>query len=400
MARVFAHLHHRAVAYGHRSVHETMLTEIGPLLCAIRRALSNLRRWMKPQRRHIDRLAYGLGSNTVIPQPLGVVGIIVLWNFTDCAAQGGLVFMDKARQRAQVCLALGQVGHGMGQVGLALAPQMAGQLVGHGRGVWGRRLLVNVRVGVHVKPLVGASALGNSIAAPLSRSFETPPGPCALANVCWTILGKSYCCSLSASALKFALGPGVTARGVPCQRPGWHDQIATLPRTAWAATVVSVQRGASKTGRAAFRPACTPCNLAKLALPMEYLVIKTLHQAAVALSVAGFFARGWGSLAGAEWTRRRLVRTLPHVIDTGLLASALLLAWILRLTPAAAPWLAAKIIGLLVYIALGMLALRPGRSAPVRAAAWIAALLTFAWIVSVAITKNPVGFFAHTLPGL
>ncbi len=127
---------------------------------------------------------------------------------------------------------------------------------------------------------------------------------------------------------------------------------------------------------------------------MDYVVIKTLHQAAVALSVTGFFARGWGSLLDAEWTRSRGARTLPHVIDTALLTSALLLAWMLGLTPAAAPWLTAKIIGLLFYIALGMVALRPGRAAPVRAAAWIAAMLTFAWIVSVAITKNPLGFFA------
>lgn len=127
---------------------------------------------------------------------------------------------------------------------------------------------------------------------------------------------------------------------------------------------------------------------------MDYLVIKTLHQAAVALSVTGFLARGWGSLLGAEWTRSRAARTLPHGVDTVLLTSALLLAWMLRLTPAAAPWLMAKIVGLLFYIALGMIALRPGRSTPVRAAAWIAAMLTFGWIVSVAITKNPLGLFA------
>ena len=127
---------------------------------------------------------------------------------------------------------------------------------------------------------------------------------------------------------------------------------------------------------------------------MDYVVIKTVHQTAVALSVTGFFARGWASLSGAAWPRQRLARTLPHVIDTVLLASALLLAGVLGLTPANAPWLTAKIVGLLVYIALGMVALRPGRPATVRAAAWLAALLTFAWIVSVAITKSPWGLFA------
>ncbi len=128
---------------------------------------------------------------------------------------------------------------------------------------------------------------------------------------------------------------------------------------------------------------------------MDYIVIKTVHQTAVALSVAGFFARGWGSLSGAAWPRSRIAKTLPHVIDTVLLASALLLAWMLGLAPNNAPWLTAKIVGLVAYIALGMVALRPGRPATVRAAAWPAALLTFAWIVSVAITKSPWGLFAR-----
>ena len=119
-----------------------------------------------------------------------------------------------------------------------------------------------------------------------------------------------------------------------------------------------------------------------------------MHQTAVALSVTGFFARGLGSLLGAAWVGGRMARTVPHVVDSVLLASALLLAWALRITPTEAPWLLAKIIGLLVYIGLGVVALKPGRPAPVRAAAWIAALVTFGWIVSVAITKQPLGFFA------
>lgn len=128
---------------------------------------------------------------------------------------------------------------------------------------------------------------------------------------------------------------------------------------------------------------------------MDYVVLKILHQSAVTLSVAGFFVRGIGSLRGAAWIRGRLAKTLPHVVDTVLLLSALTLAWSLRLTPGAAPWLTAKIIGLLVYIGLGMIALRQGRPVRQRALAWVAALLTFAWIVSVAISKNPVGFLAR-----
>ncbi|MFO6420097.1 coniferyl aldehyde dehydrogenase [Hylemonella sp. W303a] len=67
--------------YGHRSHHETLVTEVIPTLHAIHHARKHLRRWMRPQRRGIDRLAFGLARNRVIPQPLGVVGVIVPWNF-------------------------------------------------------------------------------------------------------------------------------------------------------------------------------------------------------------------------------------------------------------------------------------------------------------------------------
>jgi uncharacterized membrane protein SirB2 len=124
---------------------------------------------------------------------------------------------------------------------------------------------------------------------------------------------------------------------------------------------------------------------------MDYATLKIIHQAAVTLSVLGFFTRGAAALAGAGWVRSRAARTLPHIVDTVLLASALAMAWMLRLTPGNAPWLTAKIIGLLVYIGLGVVALRPGNARPVRAAAWVAALLTVGWMVSVAITKSPLG---------
>ena len=125
---------------------------------------------------------------------------------------------------------------------------------------------------------------------------------------------------------------------------------------------------------------------------MDYALLKTIHQSAVVISFAGFFVRGVGMLNDATWLRHRSVKTLPHVVDTILIVSAVWLAWILRLTPANAPWIGAKIIGLLVYIAVGMIALRFGRTKGVRASAWIGAMLVFGYIVSVAIAKDPRGF--------
>lgn len=124
------------------------------------------------------------------------------------------------------------------------------------------------------------------------------------------------------------------------------------------------------------------------------MTVKLVHQSAVVLSLVGFFIRGAASLAGAGWLRQRLARTLPHVVDSVLLLSALTLAWMIRLNPVDAPWLMAKIVGLVVYVGLGVVALRPAGPLPLRAAAWVAALATMGWIISVAITKNPLGYFA------
>jgi uncharacterized membrane protein SirB2 len=119
--------------------------------------------------------------------------------------------------------------------------------------------------------------------------------------------------------------------------------------------------------------------------------LKLVHQGAVLVSALGFFARGIGALRGSRWVRTRAARTLPHLVDTVLLASALALAWTMQLNPVDTPWLGAKIGGLLGYVALGMLALRPGRPTALRAAAWVASLLVLGWIVSVAVTKDPLG---------
>lgn len=128
---------------------------------------------------------------------------------------------------------------------------------------------------------------------------------------------------------------------------------------------------------------------------MDYTTLKMIHVSAVMMSFLGFAARGLGVLHGASWVRGRLTRTLPHFIDTVLLLSALGMLWAIHLSPWALPWLRAKLVGLVVYIALGALALRPGRArdkaGPVSFVAWIGALAVFGYIVSVALTKSPRG---------
>ena len=67
---------------------------------------------------------------------------------------------------------------------------------------------------------------------------------------------------------------------------------------------------------------------------MDYATIKLLHQSSVALSGLGFAVRGIASLRGAQWTQSRLAKSLPHVVDSVLLLSAVTLAAMLHLNPA------------------------------------------------------------------
>ncbi|THF65828.1 regulator SirB [Pseudothauera nasutitermitis] len=127
---------------------------------------------------------------------------------------------------------------------------------------------------------------------------------------------------------------------------------------------------------------------------MLYLALKHLHVTCVVLSITGFLLRGIWVLGDHRLARARLVRVLPHVIDSVLLASAIGLAVLIQQYPFSAGWVTAKVLGLLLYIALGMVALRRGRSRVQRVAALLGALAVFGWIVSVAVSKNPAGFLA------
>lgn len=122
---------------------------------------------------------------------------------------------------------------------------------------------------------------------------------------------------------------------------------------------------------------------------MTYLTIKHVHVTCAALSITLFFMRGVWMLRDSPLLQQRWVRIVPHVVDTLLLASALTMVVWSAQYPFVQDWLTAKVIALLVYIGLGTVALKRGRTRGVRAAAFVAALLVFAYIVKVALTRQP-----------
>jgi uncharacterized membrane protein SirB2 len=124
---------------------------------------------------------------------------------------------------------------------------------------------------------------------------------------------------------------------------------------------------------------------------MSYLLLKHLHVTCVVLSGAGFFLRGLLMLRESPLLARRWLRTVPHLVDTTLLASALAMSVMSAQYPFVQGWLTAKVIGLLAYIVLGMFALRRGRTRRQRLLCFVLALAVFGWIVSTALARSPLG---------
>ena len=89
-----------------------------------------------------------------------------------------------------------------------------------------------------------------------------------------------------------------------------------------------------------------------------------------------------------------VLRYLPHVVDMVLLTTALMLTTVIRQYPFAVDWLTVKVVLLAAYIVLGSIALRRGRTRAVRVGAFIAALLTVAFLVTVARAHHPLGILA------
>lgn len=124
-----------------------------------------------------------------------------------------------------------------------------------------------------------------------------------------------------------------------------------------------------------------------------YYLTKSLHELCALTTFTLFVLRGIWMLRGSPQLDRRWVRILPHVIDTVLLASAIALTLMLQQYPLTHAWLSAKLLALLVYICLGLVALRFGKTRRVRAAAWTGALAVFLYIASVAFSRDPLGIF-------
>jgi len=128
-----------------------------------------------------------------------------------------------------------------------------------------------------------------------------------------------------------------------------------------------------------------------------YLFLRHAHIGFVFASVTLFVIRGVLMLAGSPHVHAGVLRYTSYTIDTLLLTAAFMLTSVIHQYPFATGWLTMKVGLLVVYVVLGSIALKRGRTRRVRVIAFVAALLTVAFLYSVARAHHPLGIFAALL---
>ena len=120
---------------------------------------------------------------------------------------------------------------------------------------------------------------------------------------------------------------------------------------------------------------------------MDYMLLKQIHIALAVTTLISFVIRGYWMITDSSLLHHKLVKTIPHVIDTLLLSTAVALMMMAGFYPWILDWVAAKILLLLLYIVLGTIALKRGKTKAQRIAAFIAALICIGLIFKSALSK-------------
>lgn len=126
-----------------------------------------------------------------------------------------------------------------------------------------------------------------------------------------------------------------------------------------------------------------------------YSTLKLIHICVAALTISGFLLRGYWMLTDQRKLQQRWVRVLPHIVDTVFLLAGIGLIMTLHLQVMQNGWLLMKIAALIVYVVLGTIALKRGTTRKIRVTALILAVLTFAYIAGVALTKSMLSWLVY-----
>ncbi len=127
---------------------------------------------------------------------------------------------------------------------------------------------------------------------------------------------------------------------------------------------------------------------------MNVQLVKFVHIVAVSVSFALFFVRGLWVLRSYPSPQEQWVRYLPSTVDTIIVASALFVLWSKRSQGWPGDWLSIKLMLLAVYLGLAIAGLNLSRELWAKLLAWVAALLLFLFITTIAVLHDSRGLLA------
>lgn len=127
---------------------------------------------------------------------------------------------------------------------------------------------------------------------------------------------------------------------------------------------------------------------------MDYMFIKHMHSGMAYLSITLFLFRSVLSVIESKLLQTKILKILPHIIDTLLLLLAVHLMITIKQYPFVDAWLTAKFLALVAYVLIGTIAIKRGKTAVIRLWASVAATLVFAYIIGVAKTHDAMSWLA------
>ncbi|MHB8621831.1 MAG: SirB2 family protein [Sulfuricaulis sp.] len=122
------------------------------------------------------------------------------------------------------------------------------------------------------------------------------------------------------------------------------------------------------------------------------MILKYIHVASALLSISGYLMRGVWMMRESPRLQQTWVKVVPHIVDSILIVSAILLAIQVRQYPFVQAWLTAKVFALIAYVVVGAIGLKYGATKKIRIAAWLSAIAIFAYIFLVAVSRQVLPF--------
>jgi len=119
-----------------------------------------------------------------------------------------------------------------------------------------------------------------------------------------------------------------------------------------------------------------------------YMIVKHSHLTLMLLSVSFLIIRVLASTQNAQWLQQKWAKIAPHIIDTLLLISAIILMTLISQYPIVDHWVSAKVVALIAYIGLGTLAFKGNKSALTKIFFLLLALTVIGYMIAVAVTKH------------